>query len=502
MEANHKRIVRNSAYMYLRMIFIMLISLYTSRVVLQVLGEDDFGVYSLVGGIVSVFTVLSVSLSGSVQRFLNVGLGEGNMQKTQGYFAQSLTIFIIIFLVFLLLGETVGLWFVNTQLNIPGGREEATFWVYQFSLAAVLFSILQIPFSGAVIARERMGFFAMLGIADVCARLVVVILLSLYGSPDNLIVYALLIAIIQILQTVSYIVFAGVKFPECVFRLQWDGGIVKEILSFMGFSFWGNAVVTITYQGVNVLLNLFGGAALNAASGVAQRVNVAVLRMVECVNTPIRPQIVKSYASGDYAQMLVLFEKNAKYSLMLMLVLLFPLVLEAEFILGVWLAEVPAYAVLFTQIVLMESLFAVFTYGMQAVVHATGRLVKMELIGRFITLAVLPVAYIVLKSGAQPYWALVISLCAQVLYVLYLLMDVKSKIELKMGQFFMRVLKPVLILLAALALCCLPQYLFMPEGILRFFTIGFTVVGVGGAVTWLFCLDSSEKNFLRSKLFK
>ncbi len=495
MEENHRRIVRNSAYMYLRMIFIMLISLYTSRVVLQILGVDDFGIYSLVGGIVSIFTVLSVSLSGAVQRFLNVGLGENDLAKTKSYFAQSLTIFVLIFFIFLIIGETVGLWFVNNKLNIPSGREEATFWVYQFSLIAVLFSILQIPFGGAVIARERMGFFAMVGIADVCLRLAVVLLLDHYGSPDNLVVYAFLIAIIQILQTLAYLLFAGIKFPECVFRFQWSGQIVKEMLSFIGLSFWGNAVVTITYQGVNVLLNLFGGAALNAATGVAQRVNMAVLRMVECVNTPIRPQIVKSYAAKDYSQMLLLFEKNTKYSLMLMLILLFPLVLETRFILDVWLDEVPAFAVLFTQVVLLESLFTVFSYGMQAIIHATGKLLKMEFIGRFITLSVLPVAYFLLKSGAEAYWALLISLCAQILYVIYLLADVKGKINMDIRIFFGNALKPVFILFAALMLCCLPEYIFIQEGIARFFIIGFTVVMVGCPTIWFFCLDSSEKAY-------
>lgn len=502
MEENHKRIVKNSAYMYIRMIFIMFISLYTSRVVLEILGVEDFGIYSLVGGIVSVFTVLSGSLSGSVQRFLNVGLGEGNIAKTKDYFSQSLTLFLIIFAAFLIIGETVGLWFVNNKLNIPLGRETATFWVYQFSLVSVVFTILQIPFSGAVIARECLGLFALLGIADVCTRLAVVVLIDIYGTPDNLIVYAAAIAFIQVSLTLTYIIYAGVKFPECVFRVQWSRDTVKEMLSFMGLSFWGNAVVTITAQGLNVLLNLFGGAALNAASGVAQRVNVAVLRMVECINTPIRPQIVKSYASKDYGQMILLFEKNVKYSVMLMLILLFPLILEAGFILDIWLKDTPEYAVAFTRIVLAESLFAVFSYGMSAVIGATGRLLKMEVIGRLITLAVLPVAYFVLKVGFEPWTALLVSLCAQILYVTYLFTDVKAKTGLKTALFYRNVLKPLFVLFVVLAACTLPEYLFIKEGVVRFFIVGFTVVAAGGCTIWFCCLNSSEKMFVKGALSK
>ena len=501
MEANHKRIIRNSAYMYIRMVFIMVISLYTSRVVLEILGETDFGIYTLVGGIVSIFTVLSGSLSGAVQRFLNIGLGEGNMVKTRSTFAQSLTIFAIIFVLFLGVGETIGLWFVDTQLNIPAGREFATSWVYQFSLGAVLFAILQIPFSGAVIARERMGFFALLGILDVSARLVVVILMQKFGTPDNLIWYAGIIAIIQILQTLSYMVFALAKFPECVIKLQWNMGLVKEMLSFMGLSFWGNSMVTISQQGINVLLNLFGGAVLNAASGVARQVNVAVLRLVDCINTPIKPQIVKSYAAGDTGQMVMLFEKNTKYSVMFMTILLFPLVLEAEFILDLWLKDVPPHAVAFTQIVLLESFFAVFSYSMATIVAATGKLLRMEVLGRFITLAVLPVSYIVLKLGGAPVWALIISLVAQILYVLYLFTDVRRKVTLDMGRYLRNVLRPILMLVSALAICTLPEILFIQEGVMRFFVVGFTDVIVGAAVIWTACLDKKEKEFV-SKLLK
>ena len=474
----------------------MIISLYTSRVVLEILGVDDFGIYSLVGGIVSIFTVISGSLSGTVQRFLNIGLGEGDIDKTRGYFAQSLTIFVMIFLAFMLVGESFGVWFVQNELNIPSGREWATFWVYQFSLAAVLFTILQIPFQGAVIARERMGFFALMGIFDVCARLAVVVLIDIYGTPDNLVVYAIAIALIQILQTVAYFIFAGSKFDECVFRLKWSKPLLKEMLSFMGLSFWGNTIVTLTNQGVNVILNLFGGAALNAATGVAKQVNTAVLRMVECINTPIKPQIVKSYAARDFEQMLFLFERNAKYSMLLMLMLIFPLVIETQFILDIWLKDVPAYAVCFTRIVLIESLFFVLTFGMSTIINATGKLVRMEVKGRLITIAVLPLSYFILELGMPVYAPLILSLFAQIGYVVYLFTDVKSKTGMSVSRFFTNVVKPVTILAFVLLLFCGLESLFIEESLVRFLIVGTTTVIAGAAAVWLFCLDSGEKNFV------
>ncbi len=502
MEENHKRILKNSAYMYIRMVFIMVISLYTSRVVLEILGVDDFGIYSLIGGIVSIFTVMSGSLSGAVQRFLNIGLGEGNMARTKGYFSQSFTIFLVIFAIFLLLGESIGLWFVQNELNIPQGREAATFWVYQFSLAAVLFTILQIPFFGAVVARERMGFIALIGILDVCARLAVVILIDFYGTPDNLIFYAGIIAAIQILQTSAYFIYAGSNFEECTFKLQWKGETVKEMLSFMGMSFLGNTIVTITNQGVNILLNLFGGAAVNAAAGIAKQVNTAVLRLVDCINTPIKPQIVKSYASGDHSQMVFLFERNAKYSLFLMCILLAPLVLENRFVLDLWLKDVPDYAVCFTRLVLIESLFYVLTFGMSTIVNATGKLMKMEVYGRIITIAVLPVAYLLLKAGAPIYMPLVISLAAQVIYVSYLFADVNEKTGMGVARFFTNVIKPVAILVSALFIACGIEVLFVEEGFLRFLLVGTTDVFVAVATIWFFCLDQGEKSFVRGFIQK
>lgn len=503
--------------MYLRMFFIMIISLYTSRIVLSMLGFQDFGIYSLVGGIVSIFTVISSSLQGSVQRFLNFGLGQGDKEKTQGYFTQSLSIFAIIFAAFFIIGETVGLWFIQNELNIPQGRETAVFWVYQFALLAVLSAIIQIPFSGAVIAREKMNIFAFAGIFDVCSRLVVVVLLNKYGSYDNLIIYSLLITAIQIVITCFYICYAIGKFPECRVKFSWDKSTFKEIMQFMGLSFFGNTIVTITQQGINVILNLFFGAVVNAARGIAFQVNVAVLRFVECINTPIRPQIVKSYAVGDNDNMIFLFEKNTKYAMFLMMVLCAPLISETHLILNIWLKNVPDYTVIFTQLVLIESLFAVSAYSVASIINATGKLKQMEIYGKIFILAVLPLSYILLKvtvghqlpeasaiSGAAglhdgvnglnfmnsiliwsarykaflPVIPALLSLIAQIIYVIYIMIDLRRKIKLDMSRYLKNILLPISLFAVALIIVCGAERLLLPGNLLRFFIIGFSTVAV------------------------
>jgi O-antigen/teichoic acid export membrane protein len=488
--------------MYVRMVFIMLISLYTSRIVLEILGFADFGIYNLIGGIISIFTVVSYSLSTSVQRFLNMAIGKGDAVKLKRYFSQSFSIFVFLFAAFLLIGMSAGVWFVSSSLNIPAGRETAAMWVYFTTLAAVLFSILQIPFSGAVIAHEKMGFFAMLGIVDVCIRLVVVVLLKIYGSPDNLISYSICIAAIQVLLTVSYMFYAGHKFDECTFSLIYDRKTMKEMLSFMGLSLFGNTASSFTMQGINVILNWFFGTVVNAARGIASQVNIAVLRLVECINTPTKPQIVQAYASGDYERMFLLFEKNTKYTSFLMIILCFPLFTETEFILRIWLGKVPLYANVFTRIVLLESFFAVYSYSMSTVIGATGKLRHMEFYGRFIILAVLPVAYFLLKAGAGPAVPMIVSMAAQILYVSYLLFDMKRLVNIDTGKLFTHVVKPILILIFCLSAVCVPEYLFMDDSVLRFFVIGFSSVAVSLASIYVFGLDENEKRYVKSLLHK
>ena len=482
MEENNRRIVKNSIWMYVRMLFIMAISLYTSRVVLDLLGVSDFGIYSLVAGIVSIFTVISGTLNSSVQRFINIGIGKGERELTRAYFSQSLTLYLIALGGFLLISQTLGLWVVKEVLNIPAGRETAALWVYESAIVALLFAVVQIPFSGAVIAHEKMNIFAFCGIFDVSARLVVVIALSRWGSADNLITYSLLICAIQVCIALFYIGYSLCKFDECRLRLCWRPALVREILSFISYSLFGNTALTLAQQGINVIINLFFGTAVNAARGIATQVSVAVIRLEECINTPVKPQIVQAYASGERERMLFLFEKNAKYTLFAMLLLCTPLICETRFVLDLWLPFTPDFAVAFTRIVLVESVVAVMAYSAANVITAVGKLRNLEFWGRLITLSALPLSLVALKlfkSGSWlPLLPAYISLAAQCAYTLYVMADLRRRVNPDMGSYWKNVLRPALAALIMLAICILPQMLLLPDALLRFFTVGLTTLAI------------------------
>lgn len=482
MEENNRRIVRNSIWMYVRMLFIMVISLYTSRVVLELLGVSDFGIYSLVAGIVSIFTVISGTLNSSVQRFINIGIGKGSRELTGAYFSQSLTLYMVALVLFALVSQTLGLWVVKEVLNIPAGRETAALWVYESAIAALLFAVVQIPFSGAVIAHEKMNVFALCGIYDVSARLAVVIALSRWGSADNLITYSLLICAIQISIALFYICYSLCKFEECRLRLCWRPALVREILSFISYSLFGNTALTLAQQGLNVIINLFFGTVVNAARGIATQVSVAVIRLEECINTPVKPQIVQAYASGERERMLFLFEKNAKYTLFAMLLLCTPLLCETRFVLDIWLPFIPDYAVAFTRIVLVESVVAVVAYSAANVITAVGKLRNLEFLGRLITLSALPLSFLALtlcKTGSWlPLLPAFISLAAQCAYTLYVIADLRRKVKPDMGSYWRNVIRPALVALLLLALFITPQMLLLQDNLLRFITVGFTTVAI------------------------
>lgn len=481
----------------------MFISLYTSRVVLDILGETDFGIYTLVGGIVSIFTVMSGSLSNSIQRFLNIGLGKDDISETKRYFTQGLSIFIILIAVFFILGESVGLWFVIDKLNYPPERLSAVFWVYQFSLFSVLLGIFQIPFSGAIIAREKMGVFAIASIVDVLLRLVIVILLYSFGSFDNLIVYALSIAVMQICISAFYLCYSSIKFPECTFKIEFKRDTAREIGKFMGFSFFGSSTYTVTQQGINVIMNLFWGAAINAARGIATQVSTAMIRFVNCITVPMNPQIVQSYAVKNYENLHYLVERSTKYSLYMMIILSTPLIFEARIVIDTWLKVVPDYAILFTQLTVIEALVITLQMSSSVAVSATGKLLKLEVWGRLIVLSVLPVAYLLIRifhcgatdlaySGVKggpmlldliynpklvfPALPLLLLVIAQLCYAFYIIADMVNKINLNFKSFWNKALKQAIGLFLILWIVCGIEVYIMPDDLIRFFVVGFSTV--------------------------
>ena len=351
---SNARIAKNTILLYIRMLVILVISLYTSRAILAILGADDFGIYNVVGGVVVLFSFLTNAMTNSTQRFLNYNLGLNDEKKIANVFNTSMLAHFTILGVVLILAETIGLWFVMTQLNIPAERYTASIWVYQASVVATLLNIIVIPYRASIIATERMGVFAYISILDVVLKLIIVLVLP-YFSVDSLILYSILLSGISFLILILYRAVCIRKMSFTHFHFVWDKKQYMEQMSFSGWYLFGGVATVGAKQGTNILINLFFNVTVNAAVGIANQVRNAVYGFVTSFQTAFNPQIVKLYASGEHDNLLSLIYRSSKFSYYLLLILSLPIVIFCEDILSLWLVEVPDYAVVFTQLVVITS---------------------------------------------------------------------------------------------------------------------------------------------------
>ena len=445
----NKRIAKNTLVLYVRMLLLMLVSLYTSRVILEALGVEDFGIYNVVGGVVSLLGFFTSSLTNTSQRYLNLGIGLGDKKLTIRYFKQCGTILFFFSLVTFLLGETIGLWFVMNKLVIPAERMFAALWVYQFSLISVVCSINQVNFLGAIVAHERMNIYAYLGLFEAFARLFVAFSIT-KSSYDHLILYAGLTAIVSILVFVFHIVYCKVKFDICRIGLCWDKSLVKEMTNFISANIFGCFAWSVGVQGSNIIMNLFFGPVVNAAKGVSLQVSTVVSRFTDSVMTAVKPQIIKSYASGNISYMLNLIMKSSKLSFFISAIIAVPILMETDSILNLWLKNVPAYAVSFTRIVIIEAMASVFITPLWIGVNATGNIKRNQIYGRLFTLAVLPLSYLMLCVYPNPTLAVAVCAFMQYLYWMYCVYDIKKQLNLNLHLYIIQVVLPSFILFIVL----------------------------------------------------
>lgn len=343
---NTKRIAKNTLMLYVRMLFGMVVSLYTSRMVLQALGVEDYGIYNVVGGVVAMFSMISSSLSSSVSRFLTFELGKGNLEGLKRVFSTSLSIHVVLALAFILLGETLGLWFLNTHMTIPENRLSAANWVFHASVFTFVINLLSVPFSASIVSHERMSAFAYIGILDIILRLLIVLFIAYSGwNFDRLIVYALLLVVVVCIMQAIYWNYCTRNFEECKFGLSFDVNYWKEMSSFAGWNFIGCTAGLLKDQGVNILLNLFIGPIINAARGIANTVNNVLASFSGNFMTALNPQITKSYAAGNYDYMYSLVERGSRFSYYILLLFALPMLFETEFVLTLWLKHYPEHTV-------------------------------------------------------------------------------------------------------------------------------------------------------------
>ena len=491
---NNKRIARNTLLLYVRMLFLMLISLYTSRVILNSLGVEDYGIYSVVGGLVSLFSVLSGSLNAAISRFITFELGAGNVEKLKKVFSSSVTIQFGISLLIILIAETIGLWFLNNKMVIPDGRLTAANWCFQFSIITFAINLISIPYNSAIIAHERMSAFAYISIFEGVGKLVIALCIA-YNPFDRLVFYALLIAILSWGVRMIYAAYCKKHFEECSYRFIYDHDLLKRMFSFAGWNFFGAGSWQLMTQGVNLLMNVFFGVTVNAARGIANQVDTAVLQFVNNFSTAINPQITKSYASGDKDYMFSLMYRGAKFSYFLIMFFAIPIMCETDFILRIWLGVVPEHTVTFVRLALSVSMIHVLSNTMITAMLATGDIKKYQIIVGGLGMLVFPFAWIFFLLGLPPETAYLATIIVFIMQLFFRLKLLKSMIGLAPIDYIKNVLLKVLPVTFLSSLVPFIIISTMEDDLKRFFIVGVSSVICSIACIWFCGLNRTERLF-------
>ena len=485
--ANNKRIAKNTLLLYFRMFFTMLVSLYTSRVVLSALGVEDYGIYNVVGGVVTMFGFINGAMSTSTHRYLTFELGKGNYQQLHKVFCTSIFIHAGISLLIVLLGETIGLWFLYHKMVIPEARMDAAIWVYQLSILSTVILIMSVPYNASIIAHEKMSAFAYISILEVVLKLLIVYLL-LIGNFDKLKLYAVLVVIVLLGIRCVYGVYCGRHFKETKFNWIFDKVLFKEMVGFAAFT-----------QGLNILLNMFFGPMVNAARGVAVQVQTAVVQFSSNFQTAINPQITKSYAIQDYAYMHSLIFKSSKFTFFLLFLLSLPIAMETETILRIWLKTVPDYTVIFLRIMLCITIIDAVSNSLMVSAAATGRVKVYQGVVGGILLCILPVSYVVLKLGAPPASVFVVHLCISIIAFVVRLLIIRPMIYLSLSAFKKQVVMPCLKVACLALIFPFLLKILLPDTLYSFLLVCAVSVISVAFTTYYLGLNISERQFVVSK---
>lgn len=400
-QSNNKRIAKNTLMLYIRMLFLMAVNLYTSRVTLQALGVDDYGVFNAVAGFIAMFAMISGSLSGSISRYITYILGQGDKQKLKDVFSTSVFIMLGLAIIVVLLVEAFGVWFLNNHMSIPEGREVAANWVLQFALVIFIFNLWSTPYNATLIAHEKMDAFAYIGIFEGGATLLVAFLIM--ASPiDTLIYYALLMLLLAIIIRIIYASYCKKHFEECTLTWHFDKPLFKEMFGFAGWNFIGFASGLLRDQGINILFNVFNGPVVNAARGLAMQVNTALTKFSQSFYTAVQPQITKSYAGGNIEDSHSLVLRSSRLAYFLLMLMSIPVIAEADYLLSLWLKDVPQHTVMFVRIIIIISLIESLSQPLIHLMLATGNIKKYQIIVGSINLLNFPLAWGLLKLGVEP----------------------------------------------------------------------------------------------------
>lgn len=498
---NKLLIVKNSAALYIRMLLSLLVSLYTSRIVLEALGVEDFGVYNVVGGIIGFMSFLNASFSGATSRFIVFELGNGNEDKLKDTFSSAFIVNMILAFVIILLGETVGLWFLNYKLLIPSSSLRAANWVYQFTIIGMVVSVTQVPYTATVIAHEKLTIYAYVELFVVLLRLLMAYLLLVIKS-DHLIWYSAMVTGINITMALIYRIYCIHNFKESRFKFVWRRDILKPILNFLGWDVFGNIGLTLRVQGLTILINLFFGVVINAANGIANQVNNNILSFSTNIVTAYRPQIIKSYASRELDDFSNLIIDGAKFALLAMLCMVIPLTIEMDYVLKIWLKNPPYMTNILCRLALIASVFGGANYTTNIGIQATAKVKYLNISNGILNVMILGCVYCALKLGGDAEWVYYITALVNLLLMSSSCYILKRLVPHYDSRLF--VITFIKVIVVGVTTFIVVKFLqnIIEEGFLRLVFVVLVSIIMLALQTILFILSSAEKARIRNILKK
>ncbi|MCQ2163467.1 MAG: lipopolysaccharide biosynthesis protein [Bacteroidales bacterium] len=494
------RIARNTLLLYFRMILLLVIGLYTSRVILQTLGTDDVGIYNVVGGVVTMFAFLNSAMVGVSQRYITFSLGKGDPEASRKVFSTVMAMHIAIAAIVLVVGEAGGLWLLNHRMVIPPDRAGAAFWVFQSSMLSLLFMMVSVPYNGAIIAHEKMEAFAYISLFDAGAKLAIAFLIGFMKS-DRLIIYAILLLAVQVIDRIVYGIYCRKHFEECRLGAKVDRNLFREMLGFGGWNMFGSLASVGMTQGVNVLLNIFFGPAVNAARSFAVQIESCVTGFVSNFQTAINPQIIKNYASDSKERMHSLVFSSGRYSFYLLLMIALPLILKADYVVTLWLKTPPEHTASFIRIIMLTALVNTMSGAVNIASQATGDVRKVQVTVGSVLLSIVPVAYLALKLGAPAEAVFITCLLITAAAQLIRLWIVCPMIGMRKRDYFRNVYLPVAKVAAPAAIAGTLIHAALPKD--DFATLAATVaicIAVTAACIYFLGIGKAEKEFLKDRL--
>lgn len=481
------------------MLIVMLTSFYIVRLLLSKLGVLDYGIFGITAGVITIFLFVSNSISSACQRFFAIELGNKNFKKLNDLWNIVVLIFIVISILILILGETLGVWFLENYIDIPEGRISAAYWVFQFSLFSLFFIIMSIPYNALLIAKEKMNIYAIISIIDIILKLIIVFLIN-YSNYDNLIFYSFELLLVSIVIFTIYLIYCLRRFKECRFNFQNFNKIVFiEILSFSSWNVLGSFSMVTRVQGVNILLNIFFGPIVNASYVISVQVNSAISTFTNNFYTAVRPQIIKNF-KNNFKNTLKLAYKSAKYSFYLIFLLSLPVILETEYILSLWLEKVPSKAIIFSKLIIINSILEVINYPLVTMIQATGDIKKYQLTVSLILLLNLPISLLFLELGYNPEVTFIIMILLTIISFIPRLIITNRIAKIPIKEFLVEVFKPVFLVAAFSIVIPLLLRLNLTHGFNRFIIVALSSVSITLIIIYCFGIGKKDKNFIKKKL--